>query len=753
MPSPSTLFEASLNDRQLEAVTHESGPPLLVLAGAGSGKTRVITYRIAYLLERSLAPPWGILAMTFTRKAAREMQERVATLVPADVAARLRMGTFHSMCAWLLRKGIEGLNCGRDRDYVIYDRDDSLSLLRRIARERGGSDPSPGADPASCMRMISRCKSGLIDPAEWTDASLSESVCREMRAVYDGYEAGLRQSNAIDFDDILTLCLGLLRRNNDAGGAARPCSGMFSHILVDEYQDTNRVQHLILRELASKETGICVVGDDDQSIYGWRGARVANLLDFGRDFPGTRIIRMERNYRSTGNILKAASTLVSYNRARHSKTLWSEAPPGDPVRELRFATASEEAAWIVQSALDLRDRLNVPLGSIAVLFRTNAQSRELELQARKAGVPYELVGSLRFFERQEIKDTVCYLRLVVNPKDRVSLIRVLSRPRRGIGDKSRQALLQAIDSRPELSPLEVMGDPAGLCRGLSTRAASAMRDLAALLADAAEMDRSRSAGVREIAAFLLTRSGLEDSFRTGLSEDDSRLYNLAELLGMAAQFDLDSPGEGLAEFLAQTSLLTSVDEYDSDAERLALMTLHCSKGLELDTVFICGLEEGLLPLERPARGDARGEMCDIEEERRLLYVGMTRARKRLLLTLSLRRAGYPGRGGFHGRPSRFLSEIGAAGQPAQAPGRDPERVAGLGEDRQGSSEGYRKGDIIRHPRFGQGMVLSARRDGEEWALTVDFGGDEPKTLLTGYVDLPVVARRGSGGRGKTWHAR
>ncbi len=704
-----------LNEPQKEAVEHLDSH-LLVLAGAGSGKTRVLTCKVARLVESGASEPWRILAVTFTNKAAGEMSVRVKALL-GERAARIRMGTFHSICAWILRR--EAGRGGWPENYSIYDADDSRALVRRLLK----SSPLAGrCTPSSAQAWISRCKNALTGPEQALEGAATPFE-KGLAELFASYDASLRVNGAFDFDDLLTVSLYLLRQNSDI--LAR-YSSMFRWILVDEYQDTNLAQKELLLALTGPGTLVCAVGDDDQSIYGWRGARVRNILEFGEDFPGARIIRLEQNYRSTAPILRSASSLVSHNEGRHGKTLWTDSDGGEEVGLRALASPEAESAWILEQASEIRHSTGTPYRNMAVLYRTNAQSRELESAALSAGIPYQIVGSIRFYEREEIKDLIAWLRVMVNPMDRMSLERVLNKPPRGIGDRSRESFFAMCDrSGSDVFSVLQMTER---MEGISSKASESLRALGAVV-PAISREAAKGAPVAEMVDRVLAELGLLEMYSGPDPEDEARMQNLEEFRRTAYDFDLASPGAGLAGFLARISLMTSVDEYDEAADRICFMTLHCAKGLEFDTVFVAGVEEGLLPFVRP------GEQMpsDLEEERRLLYVGMTRARRRLILTYCLHRQ----RPGSHlYGPSRFLAET--SGGSAAAPGRP---VAGPEE----GTAVYRRGNVVHHPRYGLGIVVAASRRGSEWQLTIDFGLDEPKILLTGYVPIPVVKEKGSPG--------
>ncbi len=713
-----------LNQRQSEAVEYDDGH-LLVLAGAGSGKTRVLVHRIARLILSGKAESCRIIAMTFTNKAAGEMRDRVHALLRSN-ASGTTMGTFHSICAWILRCEVGAT--GYPENFSIFDSDDQRRLLRRILKDL---EPVSSITPGSASSSISDMKNSMTTCEIASDTA--ESVWeKEMARVYSVYQEELRRAGAYDFDDLLTQALDVIRQNTDTLSRYQ---NLYTHVLVDEYQDTNLVQREFLRALAGPSTFVTAVGDDDQSIYAWRGARIENILEFDKDFPGAITVRLEQNYRSTGNILAAASVLVDHNARRLQKVLWTERGPGDPVIVQQLLSPADEALWVFDQVSELLESEDVASDSIAVLYRTNAQSREFETAARIAGMPYEVIGTVRFYERAEVKDLISYLRLVVNPSDHLSLARVINRPSRGVGKKSREIFFgflaeSGLDTINALLRADVV-------KGLSRRAVSSLTSLGDCL-DLARRAVAEGETATGIVDRVISGTGILDQYRGSDVSDQSRLENLEEFRRGVSDYDRMNPSGGLPAFLTEVSLLSTVDEYSGSGGRLALMTLHCAKGLEFDAVFVTGLEEGMLPFVRP------GESLpgDLEEERRLLYVGMTRARKRLFLTFASDRQ----RPGVRmSGPSRFISEI--AGRSGPGPGFD----TGASSDSRKRSvpvptpdgAAYRKGNLVGHPRYGSGLVMSAVRREGEWELTVDFGFDEPKILLTGYVPIVIVKERGT----------
>ena len=719
------MSKDQMNPRQREAVDYTGGP-LLILAGAGSGKTRVLTAKIADIIEKGYAEPWEILAMTFTNKAAQEMRERVERMLPGK-GFRVRLGTFHSICAWILRR--EAHYLGYNENFVIYDADDQKTLIRRLLK---GMNLVSKITPGLAKGYISRNKNEAVSSEEAASAASGQNEI-DLAEVYLKYQERLKSSGAFDFDDLLTGVLTIFRQNDDI---RKLYSSRFSYILVDEYQDTNKVQHELLKELSKDGAGICVVGDDDQSIYAWRGACVENILDFSRDFPGTRIIRLEENYRSSGNILRGASALVNHNFKRHGKTLWTKQDAGHPITVRSLYNETEEAEWILKEIMELMEDGSCPSDSIAVLYRTNAQSRQFETACRKHGVNYEVVGSQRFYERMEIKDIIAYLRVVINHEDRLSLERIINKPARGLGGKGRASFFSFVDSKG-VDPVDAMliSDSIG---GITSRATKELSRLGEWFRLAGE-NAADGASASEIVDSLIDSTGLAAQYDTEDITDQSRLENIAEFRRSVSEYDQAVPGGNLPGFMTDISLATTVDEYEGEnSGKIALMTLHCAKGLEFNVVFIAGLEEGMLPFIRP------GEFApsNMEEERRLLYVGMTRARERLILTCAVnrKRAGVAQSG-----PSRFIAEI-ASGETRIQPPRStftPRAVKDDSKDTDENTITYSSGNLIRHPRYGRGLVKKAVKNGSEWRITVDFGFDEPKTLVTGYVPIPVIKQKGS----------
>jgi DNA helicase-2/ATP-dependent DNA helicase PcrA len=700
-----------LNPAQREAVTHGEGP-LLVLAGAGSGKTRVIAYRIAWLTGVRGVSPRQVLAVTFTNKAAEEMARRVNTLL-APVALRAPLvATFHSTCVRMLRQ--HGRHLGLPSTFVIYDEDDRLAVVKACLGEAAPSERA--LSPAAVVQRISWWKNHLVGPEE-ARARARGPWEERLAALFERYEARLRAAGALDFDDLLLRTGDLLERVPEVLAWYR---GLWRHVLVDEYQDTNPAQYRIVRLLTAEHRNLCVVGDPDQSIYRWRGADLRNILDFERDFPGARVVRLEQNYRSTQRILALASGVITHNVQRRPRALWTHNPPGEPARVYRAWDEHEEAAFVAQSILALRAE-GVPWDGVAIFYRINAQSRVLEDALRRARIPYTVVGGVRFYERREIKDLLAYLRLVVNPGDDLAFRRAIQTPARGIGPTTLARLEEAArrQGRPLLA---VAADPPADVRGAPRQA---LETFAALLADL----RSAQAE-RPLPAFLdlvLDRSGYREALKAERSpEAAARLENLEELVAAAEDYAHAQPEPTLAGFLDGIALLTDVDEWDPGSGRVTLMTLHAAKGLEFPVVFITGLEEGVFPHTR-----ALGDPEELEEERRLCYVGLTRARERLYLTWAVHRRlhGYGA-----GEPSRFLREMPEEGlqllNARPAPPGLPEAPAA-----ETDALPLRVGTRVRHSRWGEGLVVGVERSGADVIVTVSFGGLGRKRLSLQYAHL------------------
>ena len=708
-----------LNPQQRAAVLHE-GSPLLIVAGAGSGKTRVLTHRIAYLLAERDVAPGQILAITFTNKAAGEMAARAASLTGARARSMWLM-TFHSACVRILRR--DGKRFGYPSSFSIYDQADSQRLMALVCREL--ELDAKYFPPKGMINQISNLKNELID-YETVLARASGFREKTLGEAYAEYQRRLVAAGAMDFDDLIMVTVNLLQAFPDL---AAEYHERFRHVLVDEYQDTNHAQYVLVRELAGAGSDsaaeLVVVGDADQSIYAFRGATIRNIEEFERDFAGARVILLEQNYRSTQNILAAANAVVSRNPGRIPKNLWSEAGDGPPITGYVADSEHDEAAFVAEEVDRLADAGDATPGEVAVFYRTNAQSRVFEEVFIRSGLPYKVVGGVRFYERREVRDLLAYLRLIANPDDEVSLRRVLNTPRRGIGDRAEE-YVAALASRDRTSFAAALARPDDV-PGLAARSARAIEGFNALIGGLREMSAARTP-VGDLTEAVLDRTGYVAELQASSDlQDASRIENLTELVSVAREFDARNPGGTLAEFLEQVSLVADADEIPEGAEHggmVTLMTLHTAKGLEFPVVFLTGLEENVFPHER-SMGDER----ELAEERRLAYVGITRAMQRLYVTRSATRTWF-GRPGYH-KQSRFLTEIpqhliewrrdeSAATQPAS------ERLArrpGVRAVGNRPVPSLQPGDRVNHDSYGLGTVLSVEGRGDDPEAKIDFGSD------------------------------
>jgi DNA helicase-2/ATP-dependent DNA helicase PcrA len=625
----------NLNPQQREAVTHGDGP-LLVLAGAGSGKTRVITYRIAYLIGEMKVPASRILAVTFTNKAASEMLSRVERLVP-DIGGQSHykpwIGTFHSTSLRMLRRFADRL--GYTKSFTVYDTSDQLTLIKRCMRELNVSDEA--FPPRSVLSRISNAKNELIGPVEYEKTNLDFFGVR-IAEIYKLYQKRLKEFDAMDFDDLIGNYVQLIDKNDDV---REELHSRFQHLLIDEYQDTNRAQYMLIKALTGPRGNVMAVGDEDQSIYRFRGADINNILNFERDFPGATIVKLEQNYRSTGNILDAATGVVSNNEARKGKKLFTDGGGGDPVRIVTAGNDREEAQFVIDKIVSLRSRYK--LSDFAVLFRMNAQSRPFEEELLRANIPYSVVGGVKFYERAEIKDVLSFLRLAIRPHDTPSVERVINVPSRGIGDTTVAALNE--QSRGQNVSLWTVVD--GDLPFLPPRAAKAVREFREIIHD---LQMAANNPLPEFLDYLLIRTGYRRMLQESRDlQDETRLQNIDELLNSAREFWEQNGSSSLADYLDSLTLMSDLDRYQSE-KGVTLMTLHAAKGLEFRIVFLAGMEEGILP-----HSNSREETADVEEERRLCYVGMTRAREQLYCLHALERR-------LHGKfreqnRSPFIEEI------------------------------------------------------------------------------------------------
>jgi DNA helicase II / ATP-dependent DNA helicase PcrA len=730
---------ADLNPQQRRAVTHE-GSPLLIVAGAGSGKTKALTTRIAYLLAARKVQPGEVLAITFTNKAAGEMKERVAALVGGRARA-MWVSTFHSACVRILRA--EAKKLGFTTTFSIYDAADSQRLMTLVCRDL---DLDPKRFPARAMaNKVSDLKNELVDWETARDKAETE-MDRTVAEAYATYQARLRQANAMDFDDLIMTTVSLLQAFPDVAEHYRR---RFRHVLVDEYQDTNHAQYVLVRELVQPVPGLppaelCVVGDADQSIYAFRGADIRNIQDFEVDYPDAHVVLLEQNYRSTQTILTAANAVISRNPARKPKRLWTDAGDGDKVVGYVADNEHDEAAFVAEEVDRLGDEHGVKPSDVAVFYRTNAQSRVFEEVFIRVGLPYRVVGGVRFYERKEVKDALAYLRVLSNPADVVNLRRIINTPRRGIGDRA-EACLEAFAARERIG----FADALHRCDevpGMAARSAKAVREFADLMDELRALVEGGMPPA-EVLEAVLDRTGYLAELAASVDpQDETRVENLGELVGVAREFNERVPDGGVSEFLEQVSLVADADTVPGEGDGVVtLMTLHAAKGLEYPAVFLTGLEDGVFPHLRTL-GDER----ELQEERRLAYVGITRARQRLYLSRAHLRSAW-GQTSYN-PPSRFLDEVpvdvvewrrleSSVAAPAPSLARAADRLVGSARGR-AAGPGLRAvpdlavGDRVLHDAFGMGTVTATRGAGDGLQAEVDFGGDAGvKWLLLRYAPL------------------
>jgi len=713
-PRPGELLEG-LNEPQREAVAHRGGP-LLVVAGAGSGKTRVLTRRIAHLLATDEAAPWEILAITFTNKAADEMRRRVVDLV-GKRAERMWVSTFHSACLRMLRSHASIL--GYRSSFTVYDDVDSRRLIEVIMSELGLD--TKRLPPRSVAGVISGAKADLIDYETFRENSQADPFARRIAEVYAQYQQRLLAANAMDFDDLLMVAVNLLEASDVVRNGYQQ---RFKHVLVDEYQDTNKAQNRLVILLAAGHGNVCVVGDSDQSVYRWRGADVSNILQFEEAFANATTIVLEQNYRSTQNVLDAANAIISNNQARRPKRLFTVGEAGPPIARYRAEDEHDEASFVASELTRLHNREQLSYSDMAVFYRTNAQSRVFEEELVRAEVPYKVVGGTRFYDRREVKDMLAYVRLLGNRSDEVSARRILNVPKRGLGDTSVGRLVAwAKDNRASIPDALDHAEDAGLS-GKALRGAAALRDLLAELAQLAE-----TLAPGDLVDAVAHRTGYVAELEAERThEADGRIENIFELAGVAAEY------EDLSEFLETVALVADSDELDGDGTRVNLMTMHTAKGLEFSAVFLTGLEEGIFPHMRTL-----AEPLELEEERRLCYVGVTRARERLYMSHAWRRTLWGTTS--HNIPSRFLSEVPAdlvhdigvvgSGKPDAGFAQPRSRRQTTGAE----TLGLAAGDQVVHDRWGEGTVVSAAGEGDGAQAEVRFGSVGRKKLLLSAAPL------------------
>lgn len=739
---------AGLNDKQKEAVLHFEGP-LLILAGAGSGKTRVLTHRIAYLIEEHQVPPYHILALTFTNKAANEMRERVNNIIEYG-AGSIWVSTFHSTCVRILRRFIDHL--GYDNAFTIYDSDDQKSLMKDICKQL--NIDTKKYKERTFLNAISSAKDELKTPEQYADEVAKEYNKKIFGRVYKEYQKRLKQNNALDFDDLIMLTVQLFRQNAEI---LNHYQERFPFILVDEYQDTNTAQFTLLSLLASRYQNLCVVGDDDQSIYRFRGANIHNILNFEKIFPATKVIRLEQNYRSTKNILAAASGVIKHNSMRKEKTLWTTAEAGAPISYGRYDNEYEEAQGIASDIhREVKDGMSY--SDFAILYRTNAQSRVFEEKLIYEGIPYRIIGAVNFYARKEIKDILCYLKTINNSADDIAIKRIINIPRRGIGQTTIGRISDYAFSQemPFYEALRRVDEIPGC-----TRASAKIHSFVSLIEHFRMKLRDEMYSLEDMTQELLDVTGyVRELEAEDTDEANSRIENIESLMNKIVQYEEDNNGGSLNDLLEDIALVADIDTVSDDAEQVLLMTLHSAKGLEFPNVYICGMEETIFPGASAIFGD---DPSELEEERRLCYVGITRAMKKLTLTSANQRM-RNGEMNFN-RPSRFINEIprhlvkqtyGAVLKPETESkptefsrtkaslytkdrknpfANNPYIQKGMGSASPAGAPDYQVGDRVSHTKFGQGIVRSLTKLTNDYEVVIEFDGFGQRKLRSSFAKL------------------
>ncbi len=739
---------AGLNDKQKEAVLHFEGP-LLILAGAGSGKTRVLTHRIAYLIEEHQVPPYHILALTFTNKAANEMRERVNNIIEYG-AGSIWVSTFHSTCVRILRRFIDHLDY--DNAFTIYDSDDQKSLMKDICKQL--NIDTKKYKERTFLNAISSAKDELKTPEQYADEVAKEYNKKIFGRVYKEYQKRLKQNNALDFDDLIMLTVQLFRQNAEI---LNHYQERFPFILVDEYQDTNTAQFTLLSLLASRYQNLCVVGDDDQSIYRFRGANIHNILNFEKIFPATKVIRLEQNYRSTKNILAAASGVIKHNSMRKEKTLWTTAEAGAPISYGRYDNEYEEAQGIA-SDIHRQVKDGMSYSDFAILYRTNAQSRVFEEKLIYEGIPYRIIGAVNFYARKEIKDILCYLKTINNSADDIAIKRIINIPRRGIGQTTIGRISDYAFSQemPFYEALRRVDEIPGC-----TRASAKIHSFVSLIEHFRMKLRGEMYSLEDMTQELLDVTGyVRELEAENTDEANGRIENIESLMNKIVQYEEDNNGGTLNDLLEDIALVADIDTVSDDAEQVLLMTLHSAKGLEFPNVYICGMEETIFPGASAVFGD---DPSELEEERRLCYVGITRAMKKLTLTSANQRM-RNGEMNFN-RPSRFINEIprhlvkqtyGAVLKPETESkptefsrtkaslytkdrknpfANNPYIQKGMGSASPAGAPDYQVGDRVSHTKFGQGIVRSLTKLTNDYEVVIEFDGFGQRKLRSSFAKL------------------
>lgn len=726
----------TLNDKQREALLATEGP-LLILAGAGSGKTKVVTSKIAYLIEELNVPSWKILAITFTNKAAKEMKDRVQKLIDRDISS-MWIGTFHSICVRILRRNIERI--GYNGNFTIYDRDDQITVVKEAIAEL--SIDRDIYKPRAIINDISNIKSEGISPIEYIEANKNNFFKENLGKIYNLYEKKLRKNNALDFDDLLIKTVDILKSEEDIRDFYRD---KFEYIFVDEYQDTNKIQYELIKLIAGAKPNLTVVGDNDQSIYKWRGADINNILNFHKDFPGAKIVKLEQNYRSSQKILDVANQVIEHNTSRIEKNLWTSRDEGKDVVYREFPHSNEEEYGVVNKIIALNYK-GEEFKDMAILYRTNAQSRGFEEALVRERIPYKIVGGLKFYDRMEVKDVLAYLRILNNTDDNVSLARIINRPKRGIGDTSLSDLLDYADEN-RLSLYDVITNIDDF-EDLNLRARKNIKEFGSILKIL--KDRAENLSIGKLFEEVLYESGyVNDLKNQNTIEAKTRLENIEELHSNIMEYDRE--GVELSEYLNTLSLLSDVDKTSEDTG-VNLMTLHAAKGLEFSTVFLVGLEEGLFPTSRALESEE-----EVEEERRLCYVGVTRACNNLFISSSRTRSMYGKL--TPAKRSRFIEEMEGKIEIIEDKKRElleirdyneentsvtrPKKFFGMDkkvETNKNSSDGknINVGDKVKHKIFGKGMVVQKKEKNGDYEVVISFDKKGLKRLMLSVAPIKLV---------------
>lgn len=752
-----------LNEKQREAAEYTQGP-LLILAGAGSGKTRTLTYKIAYMLEKKIANPWEILAITFTNKAAKEMKERIIGLTGADEASKMWLGTFHSVCVRILKREIEFL--GYTKDFNILDEQDKTKVIKDILKKLDMDEKMYKV--SSICQEISHAKDKMQKASDYLAIVSGDYRRTKIAKVYEEYEKVLKRNNSLDFDDILLLTVEIFSKNEEV---LEYYQNKFKYIFVDEYQDTNKVQFLLVSMLSKKSGKVCVVGDDAQSIYGFRGADISNILNFQETYKNAKIVKLEENYRSTSSILDAANAVIKNNKAALQKNLWTSKGEGEKITYKSLQNEYEEVEFVVENIDKICKKENKTYKDFSVLFRTNAQARVLEEVFMKSGTPYRLIGGLKFYSRKEIKDLIAYLKLIQNPKDNVSLKRIINEPKRGIGDAAVEKLQSIADSQ-SISIFEAINNPDNLAGLRSSGNIIFFKDMINSL-----IKLKDELKISELMNQILKKTGYEAMLNEeSLKETETRLENIAEFIGVAIEFENENAENTLSDFLDSIALVSDVDKLEEGEEAVTLMTMHSAKGLEFPVVFLVGMEEDLFPSKRSIEEDD-----DVQEERRLCYVALTRAKEKLFLTNAIKRTLY-GTTSYM-VPSRFLDEIPKnlfdeisndncerrERRSAKYLNEEYTKVNLFDEDLSCSSnknsgfgvsvdnflrsfnlsknstniktndiDAYKVGQSVKHKKFGVGVIQKIEPENEDLKLEINFENAGFKRLMAKFTPLEII---------------